>query len=156
MARDILPRLNDRLGRAIPVTIIGECRSGRIAALASDQIRLAGRAEDIGPWYDRARVFVAPTRFGAGVALKVIEAVRSGIPVAATDLLVRQLGWQSGVQVLGARDADGFAAAMARLHEDPALWNRVRGAASLKAAAQFSPETFARVLRDALGLDAPP
>ncbi len=156
LARDILPRLNDRLGRTLPVTIIGECRSGRIAALASDQIRLAGRAEDIGPWYDRARVFVAPTRFGAGVALKVIEAVRSGIPVAATDLLVRQLGWQSGVQLLGARDADGFAAAMARLHEDAALWNRVRDAASLKAAAQFSPETFASTLRGALGLDSPP
>ncbi|WP_343866912.1 tetratricopeptide repeat protein [Caenispirillum bisanense] len=150
LAEEILPRLNDRLGRAIPVTIVGECRSGRIAALASDQVRLAGRADALGPWYDRARVFIAPTRFAAGVPLKVIEAACAGIPVVATDLLVRQLGWRSGVDILAARDAAGFARAMAALHEDAGLWTRIRDAALGRARQQYSPEHFGRTLREAV------
>ncbi|MFA7429806.1 MAG: tetratricopeptide repeat protein [Rhodospirillaceae bacterium] len=150
LVEEILPRLNDRLGQAIPVTIVGECRSGRIAALASDQVRMAGRADDLRPWYDRARVFVAPTRFAAGVPLKVIEAACAGIPVVATNLLVRQLGWRSGVDILGARDATGFACAMAALHEDADLWNRIREASLRRAAQQYSLEHFGRTLREAV------
>lgn len=150
LVEEILPRLNDHLGHAIPVTIVGECRSGRIAALASDQVRMAGRADDLGPWYDRARVFIAPTRFAAGVPLKVIEAVCAGIPVVATDLLVRQLGWRSGEDILSARDAKGFARAMAALHDDADLWNRIRDTALRRAERQYSPEYFARTLREAV------
>lgn len=156
LVEDILPRLNDRLGRAVPVTIVGECRSGRIAALASDQVRMAGRADALGPWYDRARVFVAPTRFAAGVPLKVIEAACAGIPAVATDLLVRQLGWRSGVDILGARDAAGFARAMAALHDDADLWTRIREASLRRAARQYSPEHFGRTLREAVLGGRPP
>ncbi|MGC2857433.1 tetratricopeptide repeat protein [Novispirillum sp. DQ9] len=150
LVEDILPRLNDRLGRAVPVTIVGECRSGRIAALASDQVRLAGRADDLGPWYDRARAFIAPTRFAAGVPLKVIEAACAGIPVVATTLLVRQLGWRSGLDILAARDATAFAAAMAGLHEDADLWNSVRDAALRRAREDYAPDRFGQVLRNAV------
>ena len=36
---------------------------------------------------------------------KVIEAAAAGIPVVASALLVRQLEWRDGTDVLGARDA---------------------------------------------------
>lgn len=150
LAGDILPRLNQRLGRALPVTIVGACKSRRIAALANDQITLAGRIDDLGPCYDSARVFLAPTRFAAGVPIKVIEAACQGVPVVATPLLLRQLGWQSGKQCLGAKQADDFAAAMADLHENAALWSAIQTAARHQAASQFSPERAAETLRRAL------
>lgn len=150
LADEILPRLNDMLGRALPVTIVGECKSRRIAALANGQITLAGRVDDLAPCYDGARVFLAPTRFAAGVPIKVIEAACQAVPVVATPLLLRQLGWQSGKQILGAKSAEDFAAAMARLHEDPVLWNSIQAAARRQAASQFSPERVAETLRHAL------
>lgn len=153
LSEAVLPRLNAELGRALPVTIVGECKSSRIAALASDQIRLVGRVDDLGPAYDAARVFIAPTRFGAGVPLKVIEAACAGIPVVATRLLVRQLGWKTGIELLEGRDAEGFAAAMARLYHDPARWLAVREAALRRAETDHAPEAFTRTLRAVIGLE---
>lgn len=150
LAEEILPRLNQRLGRMLPVTIVGACKSRRVAALANEQITLAGRVDDLTPCYDRARVFIAPTRFAAGVPIKVIEAACQGLPVVATPLLLRQLGWQSGKQILGAKRADDFAAAMADLHENAKLWETLQAAAQQQAAHQFSPERAAKTLRDAL------
>lgn len=155
LSEAVLPRLNALLGRALPVTIVGECKSSRIAALASEQMRLVGRVEDLGPVYDAARVFIAPTRFGAGVPLKVIEAACAGIPVVATSLLVRQLGWKAGLELLEGKDAQGFAAAMASLYEDAGRWQAVRNAALERAETDHAPDAFIRTLRRAVGLVDP-
>src|SRR5207253_7021477 len=87
-------------------------------------VELLGAVEDLVPLYNRARVFIAPTRFSAGVPLKVYEAAAHGLPVVATDLLARQLGWEPGEDLLAApaSDPDAFASACARLHDDADLW----------------------------------
>ena len=36
-------------------------------------MELVGSVDELGPYYERARIFVAPTRFAAGIALKVCE-----------------------------------------------------------------------------------
>ena len=56
----------------------------------------------------------------------MIEAAASGIPAVASALLVRQLAWRDGLDVVGARDAKAFAAAIVRLLEDDAAWERQR------------------------------
>ncbi|MBI3514253.1 MAG: glycosyltransferase family 4 protein [Proteobacteria bacterium] len=58
----------------IVLSIVGECRSNRVAALAARNVRLLGRVDDLTPLYDAARVFVAPARYAGGVAAKLIEA----------------------------------------------------------------------------------
>lgn len=157
LVENVLPRLSERWTGSVPtVTIIGECRSARVAALASERVRLVGRVEDPGSWYDRAAVFVAPTRFGAGIPLKVIEAACAGVPVVATSLLTRQLGWTSGGEILSARDADGFAAAMAALHRDAALWQRIRDAATARVVEDNDPVRFGTTLRAALSIEPAP
>jgi len=55
------------------------------------RVTLRGPVTDLTPLYDSHRVFVAPTRFAAGVPYKVHEAASFGLPVVATDLLRRQL-----------------------------------------------------------------
>jgi len=47
----------------------------------------------------RARVFSGPVGFAGGVPAKVLEAAAQGIPVAASALLVRQLGWREGIDI---------------------------------------------------------
>lgn len=135
---EVLPRLN---GAPI-LFIVGECRSEKIAALAGPQVRLVGRVENLDPLYDAARVFIAPARYAAGVAAKVIEAACNGVPVVASQILVRQLGWQSGVQILGASDAVGFAAGIDRLLADDDLWRTVQAGAWTASDRQFHPDLF--------------
>lgn len=49
-------------------------------------VYLIGPVEDIRPYYERAKVFVAPFRFGAGTKLKLFEAMAMGLPIVATSI----------------------------------------------------------------------
>lgn len=139
----VLPRLNAMLPTPPTVEIVGECRSVRIAAQVNAQIQLCGAQADLRPCYDRAKVFIAPVRFAGGVPVKVIEAAAQGIPVVASAILVRQLGWQAGLDIQSARDAEAFAQGVARLLNDEALWRRQQAAAWARCAADYHPDDFA-------------
>src|SRR6516162_2232033 len=62
-------------------------------------VRLLGQVEDLRPLYDRARLFVSPIRFSAGIPIKVLEAAAAGLPVVGTELMATQLGWKPGVEI---------------------------------------------------------
>ena len=89
-------------------------------------------------------------RFAGGVPAKVIEAAAGGIPTVASALLVRQLAWRDGLDVVGARDAAAFAAAVARLLTDDAAWRQQQDAAWEQCARRYDPELFGATLRRTL------
>lgn len=145
--REVLPRLRQRVADVPPLTVVGLCESRELARLDGGPVRLLGKQDRLEPFYDAARVFIAPARFAGGVPLKVIEAAAQGVPVVASALLVRQLGWHPGIDIQGARDAEAFAGHVARLLEDDALWLRQRSAAWSVCGRQYDPERFAATLR---------
>jgi GT2 family glycosyltransferase/tetratricopeptide (TPR) repeat protein len=144
--RSVMPLLPTDL----VLSIIGECRSSAVAALASPRVRLLGQIDDVRPHYDAARLFIAPARFAAGVAAKVIEAACHGLPVVGSAVLARQLGWACGSEIVTARNPTEFAAGTRRLDRDDALWRRVQQRALTRAADQFNPNRFAAAVRDAV------
>jgi GT2 family glycosyltransferase/tetratricopeptide (TPR) repeat protein len=147
---EVLPRLARRRGQAATLSVVGVCQSPDVAALDGPVVRIVGMQEALEPWYDAARVFVAPVRFAGGVPAKVIEAAAHGIPVVASSLLVRQLGWHDGTDIQGARDPDAFADRVARLLDDEALWRRQQAAAWTQCARRYDPALFAQILRSVL------
>jgi O-antigen biosynthesis protein len=86
----------------------------------------------------------------------VQEAASRGLPVVATALLARQLGWADGTELLAAEDADGFAARCAQLLADPALWHALRQAALDRLAQDTAREDFTATLLGALDPDGRP
>lgn len=122
----IAPILRGLEPEIIPISIVGNCTSKRVAALAGADIRLVGSVDDLTPWYDSHRVFIAPTRFAAGVPVKVIEAACQGIPVVATPLLVEQLGWRRGADIACGEDASTFAHALLHLYRNKDNWDATR------------------------------
>ncbi len=148
--REVMPCVRGRLPQGFILSIVGECRSNEIAALAASDVHLLGRVDDLVPLYDKARLFIAPVRYAGGVPAKVIEAAGNGLPVVASSVLARQLAWTSGSELIAAHDAGVFAAAIVRLARDDALWLRLRQGMSQRVAEQFDPESFARTVRDAV------
>ncbi|MEI8157847.1 MAG: tetratricopeptide repeat protein [Burkholderiales bacterium] len=146
--REVMPILRVQYGLNLSLDIVGDCSSGPVCALVNKHIRLLGRIDDLVPCYDQHRVFVAPTRFAAGVPAKVIEAACNGIPVVATTLLVNQLDWRAGHDILAADDPLAFAAAIAALYIDPAQWHQLRTAMLNRARLQYAPEQFQEILRN--------
>lgn len=111
-----------------------------------------GVLQDLASTYDSARIFVAPTRFAAGVPLKILEAAAAGLPVVASHLLGQQLGWRDGHEIVLADPADpqGFANACRRLYQDAALWQRIRDKALARVARDCDRTRFREALEQAL------
>lgn len=151
-AAEVLPLLRSRLKEMPSITVIGECSSAAISQLDSPDFRILGPQENLAPWYDQARVFIAPVRFAGGVPVKVIEAAANGIPVAASAILVRQLGWLDGKEILSGRDAARFASAIIRLLENDVAWSRQQDAARSRCIEEHHPESFARTVRSIVSL----
>lgn len=88
-------------------------------------------------------ILLVASRVATGVRIKILEAWARGIPVVTTPEAATGLG---GDAVLVADDADGFADAVARLHEDRALAERLcaRGRAVLRR--EHDPADVARAL----------
>jgi hypothetical protein len=114
------------------------------------RVTLRGAVGDLTPLYDANRVFVAPARFAAGIPYKVHEAAAFGLPVVATSLLARQLGWADGDAIGASESTDpaGFAARVVALHRDAPLWTRIRESALARVAAELDPRVFAKRVAD--------
>jgi GT2 family glycosyltransferase/glycosyltransferase involved in cell wall biosynthesis len=146
-ATGVLPLLRDRLSGEARLRAVGVNLSPRLSALRSPGLELLGWVDDLTPIYDRARVFVAPLRYAAGIPLKVYDAASHGVPVVCTPLLARQLGWTPGEELLAAEEPSAFAEACLALYRDAELWRRIRAAALARVARDCSTEAFAGVLR---------
>ena len=150
---EIMGPVRQQLRREVPFTIVGRNGSSKLKPLAADRsIDLAGIVDDVAPFFDRARIFVAPTRYAAGIPLKIQEAAALGVPVVCTPIVAEQLGWCHDVELLVAEDAKAFAACCRDLHEDAALWTRIRLAALARVARDCAPDAFRDALDSALRL----
>jgi O-antigen biosynthesis protein len=150
--REVLPRLCRRMGRSPRLDIVGTTARSVAQELAGPFVRFHGNVAELRELYGKARVFVAPTRFAAGIPLKVYEASAYGVPVVATTLVADQLGWKSECELLAAGSAEGFAEACVRLHEEAASWSRARNLALGRVARDCSPRSFEEQLAQALAV----
>lgn len=148
--QEILPLLRGKIDAKL--TTVGLLKAPSIAWLSQPELITAGPVENIREYYNNARVFIAPTRFAAGLPMKVHEAAANGIPIVATSLLARQLGWTHERELMVADTPAEFAAAVERLYTDPKLWNSIRANALEKIAMECSPERFRKALAGILDL----
>ncbi len=148
--QEVMPLLRKQLSKPPVLSVVGVCLSDKVAAMASSDIKILGPQETLEPHYDAARVFVAPVRFAGGVPAKIIETVCNGLPTVASALLVLQLGWCDGLDILGAEDAPAFAAAIATLLNDDAAWQRQQLAGWEQCVQRYDPDMFTRTLHRVL------
>jgi glycosyltransferase involved in cell wall biosynthesis len=129
----VLPLLRDRLPEDVRFRVAGFRGAGvDLSALGRDpRVELLGPVKDPSDLYASHRIFVAPTRYAGGIPFKIHEAASYGLPVVASGLLCRQLGWRDGLEIVagGDNDAERFAERVVALYTDEELWNTVRAGA---------------------------
>ena len=136
-ATEVMPALDELIGDGYRVHLVGLQQGSDIGALPSGRIISHGAIDDLATMYDRCRVFVAPTRYAAGIPLKVVEAMGQGIPCVATTLLGEQLDVGTDVLPTGS-SARAFAQQCARLYQDETAWTAVKEAALAHVARFYS------------------
>ncbi len=143
----ILPLIQKKLGNDLPVVVAGTIHPDIRDQLMRKGIDVKGTVKDLTSLYNTARIFIAPTRFAAGIPHKIHEAAAHGLPVVTTLLLGSQLGWVNGRDLLVAEDVESFADACIKLNHDYDLWNRLRDSALSKVSSDCSPDIFSQQLR---------
>jgi glycosyltransferase involved in cell wall biosynthesis len=154
LTNEVLPLIERELGTETRLTVAGYCAPGVNLDWLRRHARIAwqGTVSDLGALYDAHRVFVAPARFAGGIPYKVHEAASFGLPVVATSLLCRQLGWKAehDLLVADASDPAGFARHVVALHRSESLWLELRAQAAERIAVECDPRRYARVLTSIL------
>lgn len=91
------------------------------AAARYPNIEITGFVDDFRPYLWNATAFVAPIFVGAGMRVKVLEALACGCPVVSTELGMNGLSGEDGKNFLNAETADDFIEAACRLIAEPGL-----------------------------------
>lgn len=122
--------------------IVGTNHSKDVAALESEDIKVIGAVQDLSEWFNKCRVFVAPTRFSAGIPHKVTEASSHGIPTVLTGLLHSQLSWLKDEEYLVGENAEDFALKVVEIYNNKNLWDKIRCGVINKIKSSYSKEAF--------------
>ena len=80
---------------------------------------VTGTVEDVRPYFEKARVCVAPFRFGEGTKLKVLEAMAMGVPIVTTDIGCQGIEVVDGQHVLIANNETDFSSRVIELLHNP-------------------------------------
>jgi glycosyltransferase involved in cell wall biosynthesis len=107
---------------------------------------IMNRAEDAWEVMSRARVSLAPLRFGAGIKGKVIDAMICGTPTVTTSIGAEAMYGDLPFPGAIANDAQGIADAAVRLYTDQALWEQAQRAGGALLHQRFAHEHHAASL----------
>jgi glycosyltransferase involved in cell wall biosynthesis len=125
--REVIPRLDRKLLRQHPVTIIGDGVDDLVRSHASGipDVAMVGWVPALEPYFEHSRISVVPLLYGAGTKRKMIQALLLGTPTVSTGIGAEGLGLVSGEHALVADDAPSFAAAIEELLTDAELWEHI-------------------------------
>lgn len=144
---EIAPKLRSRVPDC-PLHLVGKGLEKTARGLPrADGIQFHGLLPDLEPLLGQCRVGIAPLRFGAGVKGKINQYMAHGLPVVATQLAIEGMQLHPGHDVLAADDAEGFTAAIERLHEYDALWTQLSLNGRDNVRRHFSTEAIVPALR---------
>jgi GT2 family glycosyltransferase/glycosyltransferase involved in cell wall biosynthesis len=121
--RHIYPSIYQSTGAHL--WIVGTNHLNSIRQLASDHIFVTGQVADLTPFYNDCRVFVAPTRYAAGIPLKMMEALAHGIPSVVTSLIGEQLGIDESSALI-AQDGSSFGGKVLECYSNKNIWQTLR------------------------------
>ena len=155
LVAEVMPLVRARVP-GVRLWIVGSNPGPEVRALAGAGVTVLPDVDQptLDGCYARARVAVVPLRCGAGVKLKVVEALREGVPLVATPVGAQGLPGLDAVA--GVRsDPAAFAAAVGALLLDDGLWQARCAAQIGYAKARFGEAALRESLRGALGLGDP-
>jgi GT2 family glycosyltransferase len=120
-AREVFPLVLARIPDAV-FQVIGPEPTQEIRKLARDDIEILGCVPEVAPYFDGARLSVAPLRFGAGVKGKVNQSLALGVPTVVTSIAAEGMYLVHEENAMIADDPESFAEAIVRVWASADLW----------------------------------
>lgn len=128
LLREVWPRVRAEVSEA-RLLVVGADPPDDARAMADERVRMAGRVPELGPWFEDAAVVVIPILSGAGIRLKVLDALASGRAIVSTTMGAQGAQVRDGEHLVLADGPERFAGAVVRLLRDSAERRRLGAAA---------------------------
>ena len=144
-----MPLLRKRL-KEVRFLIYGSQIPKEIEDLSSDSVIIKGYVERVSEVFNTCRVFVAPLQSGAGIKGKVMDALSYGVPCVLSPLAAEGINLRHGQETMLAETPEEWAAAVAELYRDHALWQKISENALDYARNHHSFEQGKKLMRKAL------
>jgi O-antigen biosynthesis protein len=119
--------------------LLGSNPTSEILQLRRSGVCVTGFVEDVKPYFDQAKVFVAPLRYGAGMKGKIGQSMSLGLPVVTTSIGAEGMNLKNGKHAFINEDPEGIARNIAMLSNDEAKWNEL-STAGIGHMEEYSPE----------------
>lgn len=123
--RCVLPLIRARVPW-MRLRVTGEHVPESIRRLAGPSVSFCGHVQDLSKFYDAMRAAIVPVRYGAGVKIKVVEALQHGVPVVTTSTGAQGLAGAYREALFLADGAEEFAARTVEMLEDDRAWSIAR------------------------------
>ena len=137
--KEVWPDLKG-LHPSLGFAVVGRNPGPELAELAArlPGVKLTGFVDDLGPFYEKARVFVAPLRFGSGMKVKVINALYRGVPVVTTGIGAEGLDVTSGKELVIANEKGEMVREISDLLSNEGRWRGMRDASRALARSRYT------------------
>lgn len=114
----------------ITVKIVGSNPTDAVKALHSDKFQIVGYVEDAEPYFNNARIFAAPLRYGAGIKGKIGQSLEYSLPLVTTPVGAEGFDFGTHAQAMTGMTAKELAEKIVALYNDEVLWNNVSDASA--------------------------
>lgn len=122
--KTILPEIRKDIPE-FTLTVLGSNPTPAVLDLACDHVIVTGYVADVSEYFECARVFVSPLRYGAGVKGKIGHAFSFGLPVVTTSIGAEGMALVAGRDAMIADNAEEFARATVELYRSGKLWREI-------------------------------
>lgn len=106
----------NKLGEEYKFWIVGNRPSEKILRYKSERIIVTGFVEDVSEIFKQAFCLVAPLVLGAGIKIKVLEAMSAGIPVLTNDIGIEGIGAAPDKEYFHCKTAEDYIKSIKQLN----------------------------------------
>ena len=92
--------------------VVGNKPSAELRHRANDRIIITGFVDDISTYFEKSLCFVSSLLLGAGIKVKVIEAMSSGIPVICNDISIEGIQCKDKEDFILCREIEDYVSAI--------------------------------------------
>lgn len=121
---NVMPRLEDL---NIKFVVLGNNPPKCIRDRAGEKVIITGYVESIIPCFENAMCMVAPLVLGAGIKVKILEGLSSGMPVITNNIGIEGIGAEKNKEFIYCDNADDYEAAIRRVYFDDVEFVGING-----------------------------